>query len=81
MHLSYVHDDASFAAGADVLRRFRQALAASPTLGLHWGFSDPAHATGTPEEIRDEFRRVRDQIRLVFEAYAAGLKEGARSAG
>ena len=31
--------------------------------------------TGTPEEIRAEFRRVRDQIRLVFEAYAAGLKE------
>ena len=45
----------------------------------HWGFSDPAHATGTPEEIRAEFRRVRDQIRLVFEAYAAGLKEAATS--
>ena len=42
----------------------------------HWGFEDPAHATGTPEEIRNEFRRVRDEIRLVFEAYAAGLKEG-----
>ncbi|MEY4271632.1 MAG: hypothetical protein RL250_498 [Verrucomicrobiota bacterium] len=41
----------------------------------HWGFSDPAHATGTPAEIRAEFRRVRDQIKLVFEAYAAGLKE------
>lgn len=41
----------------------------------HWGFSDPAHATGTPEEIRNEFRRVRDEIKLVFEAYAAGLKE------
>ena len=40
----------------------------------HWGFSDPAHATGTPEEIRAEFRRVRNQIQLVFEAYAAGLK-------
>jgi arsenate reductase len=45
----------------------------------HWGFSDPAHATGTPEEIRAEFRRVRDQIRLVFEAYAAGLKEASRA--
>jgi arsenate reductase (thioredoxin) len=44
----------------------------------HWGFSDPAHATGTPEEIRAEFRRVRDQIKLVFEAYAAGLKEPRR---
>lgn len=41
----------------------------------HWGFMDPAHATGTPAEIREEFRRVRDQIKLVFEAYAAGLKE------
>ncbi len=41
----------------------------------HWGFDDPAHATGTPEEIRAEFRRVRDEIRLVFGAYAAGLRE------
>ena len=43
----------------------------------HWGFSDPAHATGTPDQIRAEFRRVRDQIRLVFEAYAAGLRHRA----
>jgi arsenate reductase len=43
---------------------------------FHWGFSDPAHAVGTVEEILGEFRRVRDQIRLVFEAYAAGLKQG-----
>jgi arsenate reductase (thioredoxin) len=42
----------------------------------HWGFDDPAHATGTEEEILAEFRRVRDQIKLVFEAYAAGLREG-----
>jgi len=35
-----------------------------------------AHATGTDEEITAEFRRVRDEIRRVFEAYAAGLKEG-----
>jgi len=37
---------------------------------------DPAHATGNDEEILKEFRRVRDQIRLVFDAYAAGLKRG-----
>jgi arsenate reductase (thioredoxin) len=43
---------------------------------FHWGFDDPAHATGAEEEILNEFRRVRDQIRLVFEAYAAGLKRG-----
>jgi arsenate reductase len=42
----------------------------------HWGFEDPAHATGSEEEILNEFRRVRDQIKLVFEAYAAGLKRG-----
>ena len=42
----------------------------------HWGFDDPAHAKGTEEEILAEFRRVRDEIRLVFGAYAAGLREG-----
>ena len=41
----------------------------------HWGFDDPARATGTGEEILAVFRRVRDQIRLVFEAYAAGYRE------
>jgi arsenate reductase len=41
----------------------------------HWGFDDPAHAKGTEEEILDVFRRVRDQIRLVFGAYAAGYRE------
>lgn len=42
----------------------------------HWGFDDPAHATGTEEEQLAVFRRVRDQIRAVFEAYAAGRKDG-----
>lgn len=41
----------------------------------HWGFDDPAHATGTEAEIRNAFRRVRDQIQLVFTAYAAGLRQ------
>jgi len=43
----------------------------------HWGFDDPAHATGTEQEIRDAFRDVRDRIRLVFEAYASGLRDAA----
>ena len=30
---------------------------------VHWPFDDPAAATGTEEEIRNAFRRVRDQIR------------------
>lgn len=42
----------------------------------HWGFSDPAHATGTEDEIMAEFRVVRDQIKLVFEAYASGFRDG-----
>jgi arsenate reductase len=42
----------------------------------HWGFDDPAHAQGTEEQILAEFRRVRDQIKLVFGAYAAGLRAG-----
>ncbi len=41
----------------------------------HWGFTDPAHAHGTEEEILTVFRQVRDQIKLVFEAYAAGYRE------
>jgi arsenate reductase len=41
----------------------------------HWGFDDPAHVTGTEEEILAVFRRSRDQIKMVFEAYAAGYRE------
>ncbi len=38
----------------------------------HWPFDDPAHAAGSEEEQFAVFRRVRDEIRRVFEAYAAG---------
>jgi len=41
----------------------------------HWGFDDPAHATGTDEEKMTVFRRVRDEIKMVFEAYAAGRRD------
>jgi arsenate reductase len=44
----------------------------------HWGFDDPAHATGTEAEQMEVFRRVRDEIRRVFEAYAAGLRDAMR---
>ncbi|TAE73147.1 MAG: arsenate reductase ArsC [Verrucomicrobia bacterium] len=40
----------------------------------HWGFDDPAHATGSEDEQMAVFRRVRDEIRKVFEAYAAGRR-------
>lgn len=45
----------------------------------HWGFDDPAHATGSEEETLAVFRRVREQIRLVFGAYAAGYREKAKT--
>ena len=47
----------------------------------HWGFDDPAHATGTEEEQLAVFRRVRDEIRRVFEAYGAGRRESALARG
>ncbi len=45
----------------------------------HWGFDDPAHATGTDAEKLTVFRRVRDEIKLVFEAYAAGRRDQAKA--
>lgn len=43
----------------------------------HFPFDDPAHATGTEEEQLTVFRRVRDEIKAVFEAYAAGRRDEA----
>ena len=43
----------------------------------HWPFFDPAKATGTETEMLECFRRVRDEMRRVFEAYAAGLRDAA----
>ncbi len=36
---------------------------------LHWPFPDPAKASGTEEEIRAEFRRVRAAIKDRLEAF------------
>jgi len=41
----------------------------------HWPFDDPARAVGSEEEILAVFRRVRDEIKRVFEAYAAGYRD------
>lgn len=35
----------------------------------HWGFDDPAKATGTEEEIMQQFRAVRDAIRARIEQF------------
>ncbi|HKJ91389.1 MAG TPA: arsenate reductase ArsC, partial [Oceanipulchritudo sp.] len=42
----------------------------------HWGFEDPPKAARPGESEMDAFRRIRDEIRKVFEAYAAGYREG-----
>jgi len=44
----------------------------------HFPFEDPAHALGTEEEKLAMFRRVRDEIRAVFVAYAAGRMDGGK---
>lgn len=31
---------------------------------VHIGFDDPSETTGTPEHILDDFRRVRDEIKI-----------------
>jgi arsenate reductase (thioredoxin) len=45
----------------------------------HWPFDDPAHAPGSEVEQLEVFRRVRDEIRRVFEVYAAGLRDASHS--
>lgn len=40
----------------------------------HWPLEDPAHATGTEEEILAEFRRVRDEIRKRVEGLIGGIR-------
>ena len=41
----------------------------------HWPFDDPAKAVGSEAEVLAVFRRVRNEIRRVFEAYAAGWRD------
>lgn len=36
---------------------------------FHFNFPDPAKATGTPEEVMNEFRRVRDMIKVYAQEF------------
>lgn len=47
----------------------------------HWGFDDPAKATGSNAEKLAVFRCVRDEIRRVFDAYAAGRHDCLKTSG
>ena len=40
---------------------------------MHIGFDDPAEATGTEEEILEEFRRIRDEIRERMQLFLRSL--------
>jgi len=42
----------------------------------HWAFDDPAKVEGSENDILPVFRRIRDEIARVFDAYAAGLQTG-----
>jgi arsenate reductase len=46
----------------------------------HWPFEDPAQATGTDEEKLAVFRRVRNDIRRIFTAYADGRRDALKAA-
>ncbi len=43
----------------------------------HWGFEDPPKAAREGESEMDAFRRIRDEIRKTFAAYAAGYRDAA----
>ena len=45
-----------------------------------WPFDDPAHAAGSDDEKMAVFRRVRDEIRRVFTAYADGRRDQCKAA-
>lgn len=38
---------------------------------LHWSFPDPPHNKEVTKEVKDEFRKVRDQIVEKFKAFAS----------
>jgi arsenate reductase len=44
---------------------------------LHWPVNDPVGTVGTEEQIMNEFRRARDEIRGKIEQFVAEIKESA----
>lgn len=42
---------------------------------LHWGFEDPARATGTEEEVQTKFRDVRNAIRDKIQEFLSDMAE------
>lgn len=52
-----------------------------PARRYHWSFEDPPKAVRPGEREIDAFRRIRDEIRKVFEAFAAGYREAQAPSG
>ena len=46
---------------------------------LHIGFEDPAEATGTEEQILNEFRRIRDEIKSDFFKFYTSMEKGQKN--
>ena len=45
---------------------------------VHWPLSDPASATGTEDEILEQFRATRDEIEARVRALLSDVEEGPR---
>lgn len=45
---------------------------------LHWPIKDPVGTTGTEEEIMQEFRRARDEIKGKIQDFVISFKKGQR---
>lgn len=43
---------------------------------IHWSIKDPAKATGTEDEIMNEFRRVRDEIERRLKVFISEVQNG-----
>ena len=63
---------ASKSIDAELLNRADYVIMPPHATRLHWGFADPARATGTEEEVQAKFREVRDAMRDKIEDF---LKE------
>lgn len=72
------HVDAYLGTGIDtVITVCDRAASNCPTFPertdkVHWSFDDPAEATGSEEERRAEFRRVRDEIAAAIRNWLSG---------
>lgn len=43
---------------------------------IHWSIKDPAKATGTEDEIMNEFRRARDEIERRLKVFISQVQNG-----